>query len=156
MSAILKFDFHKREQLRFSEVNYLNYIKKPNFACGNYILPKTMGNKNKPWTHSTPLNQSSPFFHHCKGKFMTSLEIDIFCSRFFLFLKYSSHLMIAFFLTHPVYKFIKDLFLVLSLFLFLFFQLNVLFHKLKLFMNHLRLRYLFVETDWVCHVWFNF
>ena len=28
MSAILKFDFQKREQLRFSEVNYLNYAKK--------------------------------------------------------------------------------------------------------------------------------
>ena len=26
------------------------------FACGNYIFPKTRGNKNyKPWTHSTPL-----------------------------------------------------------------------------------------------------
>ena len=28
MSAILKFDFQKRKQLRFSEVNYLNYKKK--------------------------------------------------------------------------------------------------------------------------------
>ena len=28
MSAILKFDFQKRKQLRFSEVNYLNYTKK--------------------------------------------------------------------------------------------------------------------------------
>ena len=28
MSAILKFDFQKREQLRFSEVTYLNYTKK--------------------------------------------------------------------------------------------------------------------------------
>ena len=28
MSTILKFDFQKREQLRFSEVNYLNYTKK--------------------------------------------------------------------------------------------------------------------------------
>ena len=28
MSAILKFDFQKRDQLRFSEVNYLNYKKK--------------------------------------------------------------------------------------------------------------------------------
>ena len=28
MSAILKFDFQKREQLGFSEVNYLNYTKK--------------------------------------------------------------------------------------------------------------------------------
>ena len=56
MSAILKYDFQKREQLHFSEVNYLNYTKNPpNFACGNYIFPKTRGNKNKPWTHSTPL-----------------------------------------------------------------------------------------------------
>ena len=28
MSAILKFDFQKRKQLRFSGVNYLNYTKK--------------------------------------------------------------------------------------------------------------------------------
>ena len=28
MSAIVKFDFQKRKQLRFSEVNYLNYTKK--------------------------------------------------------------------------------------------------------------------------------
>ena len=27
MSAILKFDFQKRKQLRFSEVNYVNYTK---------------------------------------------------------------------------------------------------------------------------------
>ena len=54
------------------------------------------------------LYQSSPFFHHCKGKSMTYLEMDIICSRFFLFLKYDSHPMIVFFfffffLTHPVY-----------------------------------------------------
>ena len=29
MSAILKLDFQKRKQLRFSEVNYLNYTKDP-------------------------------------------------------------------------------------------------------------------------------
>ena len=28
MSAILTFDFQKRDQLRFSEVHYLNYTKK--------------------------------------------------------------------------------------------------------------------------------
>ena len=56
MSAILKFDFQKRKQLRFSEVNYRKLLQQlPNFACGNYIFPKTRGNKNKPWTHSTPL-----------------------------------------------------------------------------------------------------
>ena len=56
MSTILKFDFQKREQLRFSEVYYQNdtHKKRPNFASGNYIFPKTRGNKNKPWTHSTP------------------------------------------------------------------------------------------------------
>ena len=52
MSAILKFDFQKRKQLRFSEVNYLNYNKKTQFACDNYIIPKTRGNKNKQWIHS--------------------------------------------------------------------------------------------------------
>ena len=47
MSAILKFDFQKRKQLRFSEVKYLNYTKRLNFACDSYIFPKTRGNKNK-------------------------------------------------------------------------------------------------------------
>ena len=51
MSAILKFDFQKRKQLRFSVVNYLNYTKKTQFACDNYIFPQTRGNKNKQWTH---------------------------------------------------------------------------------------------------------
>ena len=54
MSAILKFDFQKRK-LRFSEVNYLKYTKRPNFACNNYIFPKTRGNKNKQWTLPHPL-----------------------------------------------------------------------------------------------------
>ena len=51
MSAILKFDFQKRKQLRFSEVNYLNYTKRPNFSCDKYIFPKTRGKTNKLWTH---------------------------------------------------------------------------------------------------------
>ena len=56
MSAILKFDFQKRKQLLFSEVNYLNYTKITHVCiCDNYIFPKTSGNKNKQWTHSTPL-----------------------------------------------------------------------------------------------------
>ena len=55
MSAVLKFDFQNREQLCFSEVSNLTYTKRPNFACDNYIFPKTRGNKNKPMTHSTPL-----------------------------------------------------------------------------------------------------
>ena len=62
MSAILKFDFQKRKQLRFSEVNYLN-TKRPNFACDYYIFPKTRGNKE----HSvdpfhTPVLQAPVFW----------------------------------------------------------------------------------------------
>ena len=56
MSAILKFDFQKRKQLRFSEANHLNYTKRPNFACDYYIFPKT---KNQQWTHSTPLSEQN-------------------------------------------------------------------------------------------------
>ena len=59
MSAILKFDFQKRKQLRFSEVNYLNYTKKdPILHLTTTFSPKTRGNiKNKPWTHITPLKK---------------------------------------------------------------------------------------------------
>ena len=60
MRAILKLDFQNRKQLRFSEVSYLNYTqKKPNFVCDNYIFPKTRANKNKQWTHSTPVKLSA-------------------------------------------------------------------------------------------------
>ena len=57
MSAILKFDFQKRKQSRFSEVNYLSYTKKdPILHVTTNSYPKTRGNKNKQWTHSTPVN----------------------------------------------------------------------------------------------------
>ena len=46
MSAILKFDFQKREQLRFSEVNYLNYTKNTQFCMWQLYLPFTL-NKGK-------------------------------------------------------------------------------------------------------------
>ena len=68
MSAILKFDFQKRKQLRYSQVNYLNYTKRPNFACDNYVSPKTRGNKIKQCTHSTSLysaNLAAPLSAIC-------------------------------------------------------------------------------------------
>ena len=55
MSAILKFDFQERKQLHFSGENYLNYTKSCNFACDNYIFPKTRANQNKQWTHLSAL-----------------------------------------------------------------------------------------------------
>ena len=39
MSAILKFDFQKRKQLCFTEVNYLKYTKKTQFARDNLHFP---------------------------------------------------------------------------------------------------------------------
>ena len=39
MIAILKFDFQKREQLRFFEVNYLNYTKKTQFCMWQLHFP---------------------------------------------------------------------------------------------------------------------
>ena len=49
--------------------------KRPNFACGKYIFPKTRGNKNKTWTYSTPLNcwsqlsKPDPSLKYIKYKF---------------------------------------------------------------------------------------
>ena len=50
MRASLKFDFQKKKE------NYLNYTKRHNFACDNYIFPKTRANKNKEWTRLSALD----------------------------------------------------------------------------------------------------
>ena len=43
MSAILKFNFQKREQLSFSEVNYLNCTKKTQFCMWQLHFPQNKG-----------------------------------------------------------------------------------------------------------------
>ena len=57
MSAILTFDFQKREQLRFSEVNYPNYTKKTQFRMWQLHFPQNKGKQELAMDHSTPLNQ---------------------------------------------------------------------------------------------------
>ena len=47
MSAILKFDFQKREQLHFSEVNYLNYTKKTKFCMWELHFPLNKGKQEQ-------------------------------------------------------------------------------------------------------------
>ena len=47
MSAILKFDFQKRKQLRFSEVNYLNYTKKTQFYKWQLHFPYDKGKQEQ-------------------------------------------------------------------------------------------------------------
>ena len=55
--------FPKKKTITFlwSKLSKL-HKKRLNFACGNYIFPKTRGNKNKPWTHSTPLKLKTKTF----------------------------------------------------------------------------------------------
>ena len=47
MSAILKFYFQKRKQLRFSEVNYLNYTKKTQFGMWQLRFPQNKGKQEQ-------------------------------------------------------------------------------------------------------------
>ena len=73
----------------------------PNFLDTKYKIMKFILHLDRIWTEMFLCNpteiskslecfyQSSQFMHHCKGKFMTYLEMDIIFSRFFLFLKYS-------------------------------------------------------------------
>ena len=56
MSAILKFHFQKRKQLRFPEVNYLNYTKEdPILHVTTTFSLKQGETRNKQWIHSTPV-----------------------------------------------------------------------------------------------------
>ena len=47
MSAILKFDFQNRQQLRFSQVNYLNYTKKTQFYMWQLYFPQNKGKQEQ-------------------------------------------------------------------------------------------------------------
>ena len=47
MSAILKFNIQKREQLRFSEVNYLNFTKKTQFCMWQLYFPQNKGKQEQ-------------------------------------------------------------------------------------------------------------
>ena len=47
MSAILKFDFQIGKQLRFSEVNYLNYTKKTQFSMWQLQFPLNKGKQEQ-------------------------------------------------------------------------------------------------------------
>ena len=58
MSAILKFDFQKKKTITFfwSKLSKL-HKKDPILHVRATFSPKTRGNKNKQWIHSTPLNK---------------------------------------------------------------------------------------------------
>ena len=62
MSAILKFDFQKGEQLRFSEVNYLNYKKKTQFCMWQLHFPLKQGETRT--SHGPILHPLSKFSYY--------------------------------------------------------------------------------------------
>ena len=80
MSTILKFDFQKKKIITFfwSKLSKL-HKKKPNFACDNYIFLKARGNKNKHWTHSTPLkwSKSATFKKKKKNASFKIIRLDV-------------------------------------------------------------------------------
>ena len=74
--------FPKKKTITFfwSKLSKL-HKKRPNFACDNYIFPKTKRNKNKPWTHLPPFN----FFFFKIQHYCTTFQVwrifffQIFC-----------------------------------------------------------------------------
>ena len=78
MSTILKFDFQKkkRKQLRFSEVNYLNYTKKTQFCSGVATTFSLKRGETRTWTHSTP-PKATVFFRWLIGSAMFSATIKV-------------------------------------------------------------------------------
>ena len=79
MSAILKFYFQKREQLRFSEVNYLNYTQKK-----QPILHVATKFSLKQWETRT---SHGPIPHPLKGN-----DILLLFAILFLWLNLENHL----------------------------------------------------------------
>ena len=55
MSAILKFGFQKRKQLRFSEVNYLSYTKKTEFSKFFHVTTTFSPKQGETRTNSVPI-----------------------------------------------------------------------------------------------------
>ena len=62
MNAILKFDFPKKRTITSFWSKLSNLHKKdPILHVATTFSPKTRGNKNKPWTHSTPVKSTWHF-----------------------------------------------------------------------------------------------
>ena len=58
--------FPKKKTIPFFWSKLSKLLKKrSNFACDNYIFPKTRGNKNKQYTHSTPLKAINEINSQC-------------------------------------------------------------------------------------------
>ena len=53
--------FPKKKPVTFFWSKLSKLHKKTQFCMGHYIFPKTRWNKNKPWTHSTPLKEVPTF-----------------------------------------------------------------------------------------------
>ena len=101
--------FSKKKIITFfwSKVSKL-HKKRPNFACDNYIFSKTRGNKNKQWTHSTPVKGTEmgsllalvcPYFR--KNAIVTCNIVSFSCSLDNFLLK---NVIVFIFWIHILYK----------------------------------------------------
>ena len=79
MSAILKFDFQKRKQLSFSEVNYLTYTQKKDTILHVAITfsLKQGETRTSRWTHSTPLRMLSQLLNAINGWQLAKMKKSI-------------------------------------------------------------------------------
>ena len=77
MSAILKFYFQKRKQLRFSEVNYLNYTKKDPMLHVTTTLSLKQGETR---TNSVPILHRLSKFLDLRGVLHLLPKISMFCA----------------------------------------------------------------------------
>ena len=77
MSAILKFDFQRREQWRFSEANYLNYTRDPSLHVGTTFFLKEgeTTTSHEPIPH--PLN-FNPYIYHFLSLTVTEVDKNLF------------------------------------------------------------------------------
>ena len=84
MSAILKFDFQKRKQLRFSEVNYLNYTKKDTILHMTTTFCLKQGEtrtSSGPIPHPLSSFSGSVIFRNQPVLFPIPIVLDLTCFR---------------------------------------------------------------------------
>ena len=77
MSTILKFDFQKREQLRFSEVNYLNYKKDPILHVATTVSLKQGEARTSHGTIPHPLNELATYMRILSNDMKEAFVIQI-------------------------------------------------------------------------------
>ena len=78
MNAILKFDFQKKKQLRFPEVNYLNYTKKDPIL---HVTTTFSLKQEETRTNSVPFPHPLNMIQICENRFWSKSRLNIICFK---------------------------------------------------------------------------